>query len=168
VFHLITPSFFFPHVVYVDNDPAAETFFSGTGDLLEFINRNKTFARSVYLSFLCLDYTEPLLFPENSFALLLSLYAPGVALTCRPYLASGGYLLTNHHQDDAGQVAQAGYTLIAVFHQKGNQVTVTTDHLENYLVPNDTPAQKPPPGTQISRWPEYTQEADCYLFRKTG
>ncbi len=154
--------------MYVDNDPSAETFFSGTGDLIEFTNRNKTFARSAYLSFLCLDYTEPLPLPEGSFDLLLSLYAPGLAVACRPYLAYGGYLLTNNHQDDAGQAAQAGYTLIAVFHQKGDQVTITTDHLEINLVPKDTPALKPPPGTQISRWPAYTQEADYYLFHKTG
>lgn len=164
----ITPSFFFPHVVYVDNDPAAETFFSGSGDLLEFINRNKTYRRSAYLSFLSLDYTEPLPLQEGSFDLLLSLYAPGVALACRPYLATGGLLLTNNHQDDAGQAALHGYDLTGVILQKGDQVTITDENLDSYLVPKDLPEGKRPPGTQVSRWPEYTINADYYLFRKAG
>lgn len=161
----ITPSFYFPHVVYVDNDPAAETFFSGTGDLLEFINRNKTFKRSAYLAFLCLDYTEPLPLQEGSFDLLLSLYAPGVALACRPYLASNGLLVTNNHQDDAGQAAREGYILSGVIHQKGDQVSLSTEDLESYLIPKKTMVGKQPPGTQVSRWPEYTRNADYYLFR---
>jgi len=45
----ITPSFYFPHVVYVDKDPVAVDFFTNQVDILQFVNRKKKYKRSAYI-----------------------------------------------------------------------------------------------------------------------
>ncbi len=45
LFH-IAPSFFFPHVVYVDQSPLTREFFADTAGVLHHIDRNKKHKRS--------------------------------------------------------------------------------------------------------------------------
>ena len=94
----ITPSFYFPHVVYVDKHPAAAKFFGDTGSVLRFINRNKAYKRSPYVRFLELDYSAALPLGESWFDLLISLFAGGIPGACLRYLKPGGLLLINDFQ----------------------------------------------------------------------
>ena len=97
----ITPSFYFPHVVYVDTSPTAVNFFADETAVLTHIDRKKTYKRSAYLRFIAQDYAEELPLPEESFDLLLALFAPNVVPTCQKYLKKGGILVTNNFQDEA-------------------------------------------------------------------
>lgn len=97
----ITPSLYFPHVVYVDRSDAAAQFFADEQSLLEFVDHNKYYKPSTYIRFIQQDYSQPLLLREGTFDLLLSLFAGRIAKSCAQHLKSGGLLLTNNHQGDA-------------------------------------------------------------------
>lgn len=97
----ITPSLYFPHVVYVDRSESAAQFFADEKPIRHFVNRNRQYKQSSYIRFIHGDYSEPLPLREDSFDLLLALFAGGVAKRCAHYLKIGGALLTNNHQADA-------------------------------------------------------------------
>ena len=52
----ITPSFYFPHVVYVDKHDVAHHFFSDLEAVKVYINRKKTYKRSAYIRFIEQDF----------------------------------------------------------------------------------------------------------------
>lgn len=97
----ITPSLFFPHVVYVDQSEWSARFFSDQEFILRYINRHQNYKRSAYVRFIRQDYLQPLPLMDGSFDLLLALFAGGVSRSCTRYLKRGGFLITNNHQNDA-------------------------------------------------------------------
>lgn len=162
----LTPSFFFPHVVYVDTSPEARAFFAARKEVLAFVDRRKRYKRPAYIDFIHADYTAPLSLRPESFDLLISLYAGGIALACKRYLRPGGLLLSNNHQDDAGQAAaDPDYRLVAVAHEKGAVCRLEEDHLEGYFVPKKAEGRGGA-GAQHNPWPAYTRTASYYLFQK--
>lgn len=107
----ITPSFYFPHVVYVDYSETAVKFFANETAVLTHINHHKTYKRSAYVRFIAQDYTKALPLPEGQFDLLLALFAPNVVQTCHKYLRRGGILVT-HNLENAVQTAVANPALL--------------------------------------------------------
>lgn len=97
----ITPSFFFPHVVYVDKGEWSARFFAGENSVLDYINRHKQYKQSAYVRFIEQDYLEPLPLLEANFDLVLALFAGGIARSCKKHLKKGGLLISNNHQNDA-------------------------------------------------------------------
>lgn len=97
----VTPSLYFPHVVYVDKSEATAQFFAEEERILDFVKRNKHYKQSAYIRFIHQDYSQPLPLRKGSFDLLLALFAEGIAKSCAQYLRPGGLLLTNNHQGDA-------------------------------------------------------------------
>lgn len=118
----ITPSFFYPHVVYVDHSPAAAEFFSDMDGIQAYVNRHKRYKRGAYIRFIAQDYTLPLGLPEGGFDLLISLYAGGVSQACKAYLRRGGILVTNDHQNDLeGVINDPGFKLSAMVKYSGGK-----------------------------------------------
>lgn len=97
----LTPSLYFPHVVYVDRSEEAARFFASGNTLQDFVNRNKRYRQSCYLQFIQQDYQRPLPLKEGSFDLLLALYADGIVSSCIRYLKPGGHLISNNHRGEA-------------------------------------------------------------------
>lgn len=160
----VTPSFFFPHVVYVDSSDTSAAFFADRDAVLAFIAGRKHYQRSVYISFLAQDYTQPLPLREGSFDLLLSLYAAGVGRSCTKYLKPGGLLLSNDHYGDARDaLADPRLALIAAIKRRGRAYRFTTGDLEGYLVPR--PRGRRRGGQDVPRR-QYRRSADAYLFRR--
>jgi hypothetical protein len=121
----VTPSLFFPHVVYVDQHPTAKEFFADMQSVLAYVGRNKNYDRSPYLLFLPLDYTGALPLREETFDLLISLFAGNIARTCGKYLRSGGILITNNHHGDASAASlDDELALIAVVHYHGGDYSI--------------------------------------------
>jgi hypothetical protein len=118
----ITPSLYFPHVIYVDQSETAAQFFADEKSILEFLNRNKYYKTSTYLRFIQQDYLAHLPLMEGKFDLLLSLFAGGIAKSCVKYLKTGGLFLTNNHQNDAVEAIRSGeFKLLAALRfQKGS------------------------------------------------
>jgi len=102
----LTPAFFFPHVVFVDQDPAVSAYFQNQEAVLELVNRQRRYRRNPYIRFISQDFTKPLPVPLDEFDLVLGLYTGGVVKACRSYLKIGGMLLTNNHQGDALEAAR--------------------------------------------------------------
>jgi hypothetical protein len=127
----ITPSLYFPHSIYVDQSQAAAQFFADEKSILEFVNRNKHYKESAYLRFIRQDYSKSLPLREGTFDLLLSLFAGGIATSCAKYLKPGGLLLSNNHQGDALDAANAGrFELIAMVRFRKGSYAISEDRKE--------------------------------------
>ena len=163
----ITPSFYFPHVAYVDIHENARLFFSDLSAVKSFIDRKKLYQRSTYIEFIEQDFNEALPLRIESYDLLISLYAGGIAHACHSYLKPGGILLSDDHHDDAGQAKrESGLELIAVIKKKGKDYLLDRQDLDNYFVTRNSTGKKSRQ-TSSKKMPEkYTNCADYYLFRK--
>ena len=118
----VTPAYFFPHVVFVDQDSETSTFFSNQETIRDWINRHKKYQRSTYIRFINQDFSKPLPVRQCEFDLLIALYTGGVFKACTTYLKVGGVLLTNNHQNDAVEAAQDdGLSLIAIVRMRGGK-----------------------------------------------
>jgi len=163
----ITPSFYFPHVVYVDRHEDARRFFSELDVVRSYIDRKKVYSRSNYIKFIAQDYKSPLALHHKSFDLLLSLYAGGIANACHTYLKPGGFLLSNNHHDDAGQAKhELGFELIAVIDQVGKACMLDEHSLDHYFLPKKELLRKDLTPSSKRSPEKYTKCASYYLFRK--
>lgn len=132
----VTPSFYFPHVVYIDKSPLARDFFSRDSEVKELINANKCYKRSSYFKFINADFTGRLDVEERSFDLLISLYSGKISSPCKQLLRRGGYLLTNNFNNFLGDIlADPGFVLQAVLVYKSNDYQVIKENLEKYKTP---------------------------------
>jgi hypothetical protein len=163
----ITPSLFFPYVVYVDQHPTAQQFFAHLEPVLDYINRNKRYKRSAYIRFIDQDYFKPLPLKEAEFDLLISLYAGGISLACKKYLRPGGMLLTNNHHDDAVEAARTDeFQLIAVAHYRGGRYRFIEDGLNSSLVSSEKAGKSKRYLRQTNQGVAYIENEDYYVFRK--
>jgi hypothetical protein len=163
----ITPSLYFPHVVYVDQSDAAAQFFADEKTLLEFVSRNKHYKQSVYLRFIRQDYSQSLPLVEGTLDLLISLFAGGIAKSCARFLKPGGLLLTNNHQSDAWDAVNSGrFRLTATLRfRKGRYAIVEEDLRERNI-----PAQKRNSNylRQANVGVEYIENEVYYVLRFTA
>jgi hypothetical protein len=128
----ITPSFFFPHVVYVDKNPTAIEFFADVDAVSKHVARNK---KSSYFHFIAQDYLKAMPLREVKFDLLLSLYAGGVARTCKKYLRIGGILLTNNHHNEAREAAVDNeFRLVSVVKYRAGKYTCIEGNLDRLSI----------------------------------
>ncbi|HET9912337.1 MAG TPA: class I SAM-dependent methyltransferase [Anaerolineales bacterium] len=161
----ITPSLYFPHVVYIDQNEAAAKFFANEKSVLEFINRNKYYKRSAYIRFIRQDYSRSLPLMEGKFDLLLSLFAGGIARSCARYLKIGGFLLTNNHQGDALDAANdqnLKLTAVVLF-QKGSY-SIVEDGLSEIRIPGHKSNDKYL--KQADQGVEYIENEIYYVFER--
>jgi hypothetical protein len=165
-FH-ITPSFYIPHVVYVDSSPAARDFFADQEALLQFIRRKKRYPESAFLRYIHQDFHLPLPLQLDNFDLLISIYAGGIAQDCKRYLKRGGILLTDNHHQEAAQAGGApDLEFIAVVNQKGKTYRISEEGLENYFVLRKRGGRNP--ASSFSADPEYILTAEYYIFRRVA
>jgi hypothetical protein len=164
----ITPSFYFPHVVYVDRGPLPRQLFGDLDEVVQMIEANKVYKRSAFVRFIDADFTGPLPLRDGSFDLLISLYAGGISRPCSRFLKVGGLLLTDNHHDDAGEAAKdPELDLIAVINDHKGNFTIEEGDLQGYFVKKEEPARGRSSGRQATRWPEYIKKADYYIFTRT-
>lgn len=130
----ITPSFFFPHVAYVDQSPTAAGFFADMEGIQTYVSRNKHYKRKTYIRFIPQDYRLPLKLHPGGFDLLISLYAGGVSQACKKYLKVGGILVTNDHQNDVEDVVtDTDFKLRTVLKYSGGKYRFMDENLEQFL-----------------------------------
>ncbi len=162
----ITPSFFFPHVVYVDPSPLAEAFFADREGIMAYIDGNKSYRRSAHVRFLPQDCRTALPLLEGSFDLLISLFAGGISASCGKYVKPGGLLLADNHHGEAQQAASAGpFELISVIRYAKHAYSILERGLDGV-----------PSGKETSRTKQYLKRAsqglvyvenvEYYVFRK--
>lgn len=159
----ITPSFYFSHVVYVDQSEAAAQFFANERPVLDLVDRNKLYKGSAYIRFFRQDYSRPLPLREASFDLLLALFAGGVA-KLYTFLRPGGFLLTNNHQGDALDALQ--YTNMklkarVIFHKKA--YVISEDVYEREIIAQKSNHQSL---KQSDHGIAYAERQIYYLFQR--
>lgn len=121
----ITPSFYFQQLVYVDISEKAKEFFSHIEGVREFVEGSRKYSQKPFIRFIDSDYTKPLPVRENSFDLLISLYAPAITASCSKYVKKGGIILTNNHLGDVLAAAlDEGLELQALIRKKGKKYEI--------------------------------------------
>lgn len=161
----ITPSFYFPHVVYVDTHEVAQKFFADHETVVSFITSNKKYQQSSFVRFINQDFTTALPIKEHSFDLLIALFAGGISRACKKYLKISGMLLTNNHHNDASEAAlDDEYQLIARVIRKGEAYRI--QELDDDVIPRKNPAAKKVYLKQSNSGLVYTDNEDYFLFKK--
>lgn len=162
----VAPSFIFSNVTYVDMDRRANSFFNDNESVQEIIDAQGTAPPSSVFSFIQSDYTK-LTLPEQSFDLLISLYAGFISEYCTEYLKVGGHLLVNPSHGDAALTSiDERYKLAGVVISQAGDYTVLQANLADYLQP-----KKPLDITRellfsTQRGVAYTRSAFAYIFER--
>ena len=162
----VAPSFVFDSVTYADNDERAQRFFDDADGVADIIAEHSgTSAPEV--AFLHADYTDDLGLPDESFDLLVSLYAGFVSEHCTQHLRIGATLLVNPSHGDAAMASiDPRYELAGVVVAGDGDYVVSTSDLDEYLVPKK-PQQVTIDSLHTSgRGVGYTREPFAYLFTR--
>ena len=164
----VSPSFIFPHVVYVDADKKAIKFFKG-GSLNELVTARKEYPQEPKIVFHGIDYRELIDGYRSKFDLLISQYAGFISNSCKPYLRKGGYLLVNNSHADAGMASLDGdYQLIAAVHRSKGKYQLATASLEGYFIPKKDVMVTRELLLEREKGVGYTKTAPLYLFQKVS
>jgi hypothetical protein len=166
----IAASFVFPVVTYVDSDRRAAKFFDDIEGVDEIVSANQASPGARAIQFIAGDYRDELDLPDESFDLLVSLYAGFISEHCTRYLAVGGHLLVNPSHGDAAMASlDPRYQLAAVIKSGGdNGYRVDTKNLDTYLVPKKPQTVTVEHLQQLGRGIGYTKSPFAYLFERTS
>lgn len=130
----ITPSFYFQHVVYVDISEAAGEFFQDTKNIEAVVNSSKKYKQTAYIRFINGDYTKELPVRENSYDLLISIYAGGITKSCKKYIKQGGIIVSNNHHNDVREALEdPAVRLEALIRRKGKKYRIDESDGDNLL-----------------------------------
>ncbi len=168
----IAPSVFFDDVVYVDIDKRAARFFAQQPQVLQLIGEKRARLGRPELcrvGFEHRDYRTPLDVDNGPVELLISLFAGFISEHCTRYLAPGAHLLVNDRLGDASMASlDPSLHLVGVVldHEDGDGYRVSTDDLDDYLIPKRGP---PPTAAGLrgaGRGFAYTRRPFAYLFQR--
>ena len=129
----VAPSFIFPNVTYVDMDRRARRFFDDKSGVREVIEAEGLLGSNASFSFIHSDYTK-LTLPEQSFDLLISLYAGLISEYFTDFLKVGGHLLVNPSHGDAALASlDERYRLAGVVEAQAGDYSIIQADLETFL-----------------------------------
>lgn len=165
----IAPSILFPAVIYVDIDRRAVKFFADEEGVREILRSHEGAMPEPEFRFIHADYTTDVGLTDETFDLLVSLYAGFVSEACGRYLRVGGTLLANpSHGDVAMASIDPRFELAGVVHSSKGDYRVSAANLDTYLIPR-TPQDITVEGLHRSgRAISYTKPAFAYLFRRVS
>ena len=113
------------------------------------------------------DYTAPLPEPDQSFDLLVSLYAGFVSEHCTKYLRVGGTLLVNPSHGDAAMASiDRRYDLTGVVISEDGDYRVSNSNLDTYMVPKQEQVVTVESLHGGGRGIGYTKSPFAYLFTR--
>ncbi len=164
----VAPSFVFGDVTYVDSDKRAAKFFADEPGVAEIIEEHPPVPRGSKFRFIHSDYTADLGLADESFDLLVSLYAGFISEACTRHLRVGGNLLVNPSHGDAAMASiDDRYELSgAVISQSGDYRVRTVD-LDGYLIPKKPDIEVTPELLhERNLGIAYTKSAFAYLFTR--
>jgi len=163
----IAPSFIWPSVTYVDVDRRAQQFFADGDGVNEALVERGVDSDLHDVRFIHDDYTNDLDLAEDTFDLLVSLYAGFISEHCTRYIRPGGFLLVNPSHGDAAMASLDGcYRLRAVVLSQSGRYSVQTDELETYLVPKRNIEVTVELLHDTGRGVAYTKGPFAYLFER--
>ncbi|SEW32764.1 hypothetical protein SAMN04488515_2352 [Cognatiyoonia koreensis] len=162
----IAPSFIFPSVTYVDMDRRAKHFFDDEAGVRELIETESVVGSNASFSFVHTDYAK-LSMPDQSFDLLISLYAGFISEYCTDFLKVGGHLLVNPSHGDAALASiDKRYRLAGAVLSKAGDYRVIQNDLDDYLQPKKAVEVTREMLFATNRAVAYTRQAFAYLFER--
>lgn len=167
----IAPSVWFDDVTYVDTDKRAARFFDNADAVRELADTKRGAvdmpAGVTTITFHHLDYRTPLPEADESFDLLVSLYAGFVSEHCTNHLKTGGTLLVNPSHGDAAMASiDPRYELTGVITSSRGSYQVSTEGLDTYLTPNQEQTVTIETLHDRGRGIAYTRSPYAYLFTR--
>jgi len=163
----VAASFVFPSVTYVDNDRNAKRFFARMDDVQRLVSRHKDYEGSPHIVFHGSSYESPLAEEDESFDLLISLYAGFISKPCKRYLRRGGVLAVNNSHADAGLASiDPEYEFIGVVRGRGDSLRVDETELDTYFRPKKAQVVTEALLRERGRGIAYTRTAPVYLFQR--
>ena len=164
----LSPSTAIPTVTYVDTDVRAAKYFADTQRVQAELSRTSHPVADAEVIFLASDYTGTLPIADHSTDLVISLFAGPVWDHCRRYLRPGGWLLANTSHGDASHAAlDPSLRLVGVAHHREGRHRLSTDHLDEYLMPKRAETADPEQIRRTGRGIAYTRSAFAYVFENT-
>jgi len=165
----LTPAFVWPEVTFLDVDRRARQFFADAEGVDELITEHDPRPGPHRVEFVHGDYTEPVDLPDESFDLLVSLYAGFVSEHCTRPLRIGGHLLVNSSHGDAAMASiDPRYLLAGAVTFGDGRARVVTDDLDRYLVPKQPVEVTAASLHERGRGIAYTTSPFAYLFRRVS
>lgn len=165
----VAPSFVFSSVTYADMDKRAAQFFADRDGVAEIIAANATDGGPRSVAFQAGDYREDLDLADESFDLLISLYAGFISEACTRYLRIGGTLLVNSSHGDAAMASiDERYELACVVTSGQGRYRVSSDELDRHLIPKKPQEITPASLHESGRGIAYTTSPFAYLFHRIG
>lgn len=161
----IAPSFVFKDVTYADMDKRAAQFFADIHGVREIIAAHGGSADTKF-EFIHGDVYKAEL-EDQSFDLLISLYAGFISEACGNLLRIGGTLLVNSSHGDAALAAldpRLELTGVVVSLKKG--YNVSRNDLEDYMVPKKPQTITREMVKNSGRGIAYTKSPFAYLFER--
>lgn len=164
----ITPSFFYPKTVYIDNFKKTQKFFASS-DLMNLIFKFKKYEEEPNLKFYFRDYTKQIIELEEEFDLLISLYAGFVSKYCKQYLKNDGMLLVNDSHGDASMAdLDKDFSLFGVIYRSNRKLYFSQKNLETYFVLKKEKEITMEYLEKTMKGIGYKRTASFYLFKKIG
>jgi len=164
----ISPSFIFSDVVYIDSDKNAKKFFS-SNELIRLVHKRKEYSKDPKITFLGVNYENPIEEFFSQFDLLISLYAGFISYACKDYLRIGGYLLVNNSHGDAGLASiDENYKLISTVHKAKGKYRLSQTSLEKYFIPKKDVIVTKELLFKTRRGVGYTKTAQLYVFQRVS
>ena len=162
----ITPSFYFPYTVYVDNDKKAKKFFKQGEVIKEFIEKNKEYSEDSFFRYFPNDYRLKIDEDVNSFDLLISLYAGFISKYCKNYLKNGGFLLANDSHGDASMAQlDNNFRLVAVINLSDSKYIISQKNLDQFFILKKQFVVTVKYLEELQKGIDFTKKADFYLFK---
>ena len=149
-------------------DRRAKSFFEDKQGVREIIDAHGTAPANYQFSFVPSDYAK-LNLPEQSFDLLISLYAGFNSEYCTDFLKVGGQLLVNPSHGDAALASiDERYELVGAVISRSNDYRVSQTDLASYLHP-----KKPMEITRellfsTHRGVAYSRSVFAYIFERVA
>lgn len=161
----IAASLAFDDVTYVDMDRRAERFFQDTDTVDAIVAEHRS--GEYRWQFIAGDYRQDLGLENDSFDLLVSLYAGPVSDACGHLVRPGGRVLANSSHGDVGLLAlDERFTLDAVVTSRAGSYTVTLIGLDAHLIPKRPPHPTREEILSRGRGIAYTTSPFAYVFRR--
>lgn len=161
----VTPSFYIPHVVYVDSDGTAKKIFKDIESVRGFVEKRKKYPEDTVIEFYGQSYSSPIKLSKKV-DFLFSQYAGPISQDCKEYLKKGGILVANNSHADAGLAfLDSDYELIAIANNQGDRVSISEKNLQEYFIPKKESVSLPELRA-LGKGIGYTKVASNYIFRK--
>lgn len=163
----VAASFAWPSVTYIDIDKRMPRFFGDTGGVAEILTENGVDPETHEIQFIHSDYSADLGLSDESFDLVISLYAGLISVHCTRFLRIGGFLLVNPSHGDAAMASiDPRYKLAGVVISRDSKYRVSTSDLDAYLIPKKPQSITTETLHETGRGIGYTTSPFAYLFTR--